>query len=64
VLRFCCRCRLIRLLLSAVLLQVHTAVANAECVRTHSGIWAVLTRPPLPANLAARRAVLPQLKRA
>jgi hypothetical protein len=24
----------------------------------------VMTRPPLPANLAARRAVLPQLKRA
>lgn len=31
--------------------QVHTLLANAEAVRTHTGTWAMLTRPPLPARL-------------
>ncbi|KAL4434244.1 hypothetical protein ABPG75_000685 [Micractinium tetrahymenae] len=30
---------------------VHTEVANAEAVRTHAGIIALHTRPPLPARL-------------
>lgn len=32
-------------------MQVHTAAANAECVRMHGGIVAMLTRPPLPARI-------------
>ena len=27
--------------------QVHTAVANAECLRLHGGAWASLIRPSL-----------------
>ena len=32
-------------------LQVHTSLANGECVRCHGGILSTLTQPPLPARL-------------
>lgn len=31
--------------------QVHTSLANGECVRCHGGILSTLTQPPLPARL-------------
>lgn len=41
----------ILLLAAQPYLQVHTELANAEAVRTHGGILAMHTRPPLPARL-------------